>query len=294
MATSNLTSNLTHTHTARTYASAVRACLRWLSQRLGEPVAPEALTATDLREYVVHLQRSGRSPRTVNVHIAALKALGKQLAERGAPNPAAELRMVRVDQRIAPRALDSKTEHKLLRALDERVALATQRPERNPAWAIRDRAFTLLLLHTGLRVSEALALDIGDVQLGERSGSLRVRMGKGARARAVPLNRTARAALREWLAARETLGANIPALWLSQQRRRWSAQAVEHLFAELSQRIGARVTPHILRHTFATRLIRAGVGIERVAALLGHARLDATRIYTAPTWDELAADVERV
>lgn len=152
----------------------------------------------------------------------------------------------------------------------------------------------LLLLHTGLRLGEALALDVGDVTLSERSGSVRVRAGKGGRARVVPLNRVARAALREWLDARATLRPNTNALWCSQQRQRWSANAVEHLFRELSERVGQRITPHLLRHTFATRLIASGVGIERVATLLGHMRLDATRIYTAPTWDDLTGAVERL
>lgn len=136
-----------------------------------------------------------------------------------------------MDQPIAPRALD------------ERAALTRQHPERNPAWPIRDRSFVLMLLHTGLRLGEALALDVGDVALGERSGSVRVRAGKGNRARAVPLNRTARAALREWLDARAALQPNTNALWLSQQRRRWSANGVEHLFRELSERAGQRITP---------------------------------------------------
>lgn len=128
-----------------------------------------------------------------------------------------------------------------------------------------------------------------DVQIRDRSGKVIVRRGKGMRYREVPLNATAREALLPWLTVRPTIVGNEPAtaLFVSKYREPMGAGSVQHLLRELSQESGVEVTPHVLRHSFAKALVDSGVGLEKVAALLGHTSLETTRIYTVPTERDL-------
>jgi site-specific recombinase XerD len=147
----------------------------------------------------------------------------------------------------------------------------------------------------GLRLAEAAALDVDDVPTTERTGAVHVRAGKRERPRTVPLPADARSLLRCWLTERAQHPAarrGEPALWLG-RRGRLSARQLQRIAAELGA--DARlvdVSAHTLRHTAATRWLRAGVDVVVVAGLLGHASLDTTRTYALPTDRELAAAVE--
>ena len=153
-----------------------------------------------------------------------------------------------------------------------------------------------LLLLAGLRIGETVAVKVGDVEIAERSGTVTVRMGKGGRRRRVPLNATARRMILPWWQRRLEEGSE--AAWLFPGRGntgRLTERGGRHILAELAARSGLDgVHPHALRHTFATGLVEAGVPLDRVALLLGHARLDTTARYTRPKGDDLMEAVERV
>jgi integrase/recombinase XerD len=155
--------------------------------------------------------------------------------------------------------------------------------------ALRDRALLETLYAAGLRVSEATALDIDDVDLDD--GTVRA-FGKGARERQVPLGRSARLALESYLVrGRPSLAAvrSGPALFLNLQGTRLSRQGCWKILRRHARHAGleADVSPHVLRHSFATHLLAGGADIRSVQELLGHASLATTQVYTKVTQDRL-------
>jgi integrase/recombinase XerD len=155
--------------------------------------------------------------------------------------------------------------------------------------ALRDRALLELLYAAGLRVSEATALDVDDVDLDD--GLVRA-FGKGARERLVPVGRSARAATQAWLVrgrpalARPRSG---PALFLNLRGSRLTRQGCWKLLRHHAARAGlaAKVSPHVLRHSFATHLLAGGADIRVVQELLGHASLATTQVYTKLSQERL-------
>ena len=167
-------------------------------------------------------------------------------------------------------------------------------------------------MQTGVRVSECSALRVGDLQLGERQGVLAIRAAKGNKARNVPLNSSARAALAEYLAERWNLPlalkaviAHLPSvppttpLWISQKGSALHVRPLTGMVDGLVAHCSARglvpddASPHTLRHTFATNYLKDHPNdLVGLAALLGHRSLETTRIYVQPSADELADRVE--
>jgi site-specific recombinase XerD len=206
------------------------------------------------------------APTTINNTLAALDDF---FVRRGLG--AADARREDLQQRDAPKALGEREMRRYLRAVEHEASA-------------RDRAVGLLPYYAGLRDSEVVGLDVGDVRLSARKGELRV-LGKGSdggKQRTLPVHAELRAALQAWL----------------DERRRWPAANAGPALV-LNSRGGELAGldddpvdpfgPHVLRHTFGTQLVRAGVDLVTVAELMGHARLETTRIYTRPT----AADRER-
>ena len=144
--------------------------------------------------------------------------------------------------------------------------------------AERDHAILSVLALAGLRVSEVCDLDRVDVDLASRI--IDVRHGKGDKQRLVALHRDAEKAVRAYLELRGDDG--IPALFLSRLSQRITPRYVELMVSDTARLAGIRkrVTPHTLRHTFATELLNRGVDIRVIQAVLGHASLDTTQIYT--------------
>ena len=155
--------------------------------------------------------------------------------------------------------------------------------------ALRDRALLETLYAAGLRVSEATALDVDDLDM--QDGTVRA-FGKGARERLVPVGRSARRALDAYLVRGRPLLARPrsgPALFLNAQGSRLSRQGCWKILRRHARRAGleAEVSPHVLRHSFATHLLAGGADIRSVQELLGHASLATTQVYTRVTTDQL-------
>jgi integrase/recombinase XerD len=283
--------------TLRGYARDVRLFARWFEATNGKPSSPTHVTPLDVREYRQHLQTvKKQKPNTINRKLAALRTFFGWAVQAGhAPaSPLEEIRDV-PQARRAPHWLDRPAQYKLLRTVQEQTRLADAKGLEAGCWrARRDETVVALLLHAGLRVSEVCALDLGDVELGERRGKVVVRAGKRGKYREVPLNRDARRVLAEWLKARPPL-AGSRALLVSQKGRRLSSRNAQAIVARLARLAGLEeVTPHTLRHSLGKNLVDAGVSLDRVAMLLGHENLNTTAIYTTPSQSDLSAAVEAV
>jgi integrase/recombinase XerC len=153
----------------------------------------------------------------------------------------------------------------------------------------KEHALVVLLLHTGLRVSETVSLREQDVIIRERSGHVAVRQGKGGKYREVPLNATARRVLGEYLVS-------LSGEWLFSGKNggHLTTRAAQKTLEKYGRLVGIEVTPHRLRHTFCKMLVDAGEALDRVAVLAGHENLNTTSLYTRPGVQDLERAVEKL
>ncbi len=230
---------------------------------------------TVARRYLAHLQRRGLAPASVARKLAALRTFYGHLVRR-AVLPIHPLRGLGTPKqpRHLPRFL----------SVDETVALLMAPDLRTPQ-GLRDRAILELLYASGLRVGELVRLDLGDVDWGRHE--LRV-LGKGGRERLALVGRPALRALQAYLrSGRPPLAKERPtaALFLNRFGGRLSDRSVRTIVSEHALLAGLEgdITPHTLRHTFATHLLEGGADLRIVQELLGHARLTTTQRYTHVT-----------
>jgi integrase/recombinase XerC len=283
--------------TVKGYISDLRCFVRWFEQTNGEAFTLQAVTPTDVREYrqfllVVETHKAN----TVNRRLASLATLMKWAKESGQieHDPTGNVHAV-PQTNPGPRYLDKKEQYALQRAIEKDMQLARMRYPKRWVSRQRDAAMVVFLLHTGLRLSEALTLQLGDVQLAERKGQVLVRQGKGGRVRTVPLNVQARRAMQEWLTVRPGNGSHVWVQVEGEPSDGLSNRSVQRVLVRIGQDAGLEhLTPHVLRHTFAKNLVDSGVGLEKVAALLGHSNLNTTRIYITPNQKDLEQAVERL
>ena len=248
-------------HTLRSY----RGDLVDFQTLLGGPGAVMRADARAVRGWLAPLHSRGLEASSIGRKLAAVRSLYRFLVRRGvvAANPARELRGPRVPRRLAA-----------FLPVDETHALFAGRPE--PVFGARDVAMLELLYASGLRVSELAGLDVADLDPSTRT--VRV-LGKGARERIVPYGGMAAQALEAWLDAR---GRHHGALFVNARggrlTTRWIGTVVRR--RALAAGISRRVSPHTLRHTFATHLLDAGADLRAIQELLGHRRLSTTQRYT--------------
>ena len=268
--------------TIQGYISDLQSFARWFHQTNGEKLTDQNLTSTDVREYRQWLVGKDAAPSTINRHLATLRVFaqwsGTVFSVKGVE-----------EQSLAPHWLDRKEQAALVRET-EKVINAAQ-TEAAKIQGLRDRALIVLLLNSGLRISELCDLSINDVELSDRKGKLIIRQGKGNKKREIPLNGPARDALKEWM----KIHANSDAIFEGKRGDRLSPSGAYRRLTELARRANIKdISPHTLRHTFAKNLVDAGIGLERVATLLGHSNLNTTRIYTTPGTRDLENAVEKL
>lgn len=246
------------------------------------------LSQIDIIEYRQYLlSHKGLKASTINRRLGTLKQFclwaykEKILPE----NITQEIKLVNVSKRRSPLGLKPKEVQALLQA----SGLSKHGHSK------RNYALLHLMLQTGLRVNEVVALEGRDIDIKERSGIVRVRLGKGRKQREVPLNSKARRALQLHLSKRE-LEEN-EALFISERGERLSVRAIQTIIQGLSKRANIsriQVSPHTLRHTFALNFLKQNPGaIVDLANLMGHDSIDTTAIYTQPSIEDLALSVEK-
>lgn len=262
-------------YTVRNYRQAVEDFVRWLIQSGREPEGFDALTARDVRDFVIEAQRRfGR--RTLHSHVSGLRTFFRYGMREGrlTRNPFTGVPLPKLDKPL-PKFLTEAQMLKLLAGPEKLLANETI----TPFAALRDRLVLEVLYGGGLRVSEAVGLNHGDVD--PASGCARV-LGKGRKERICPLGDAAMAVLRKF---RDThvpsAGRGDPVL-VSDRRGRMTPAAVQKLvkrYLALAD-LPMDITPHKLRHSYATHLLNAGADLRSVQELLGHASLTTTQIYT--------------
>jgi len=233
----------------------------------------------DIEQFINSLRDKGLKASSIARNVVAIRSLYKFLAkENGIADIAREIKPPRIPKRL-PKALTLSEITGLIEALG------------NDGIALRDRAIVELLYASGARVSEVTSINLTDLSRDDELFTLLVR-GKGGKERLVPVGRFAREALDNYLVRiRPTLAKEkrSPALFLNQRGDRLSRQSAWKIIMAAAKRanIESKVTPHALRHSFATHLLDGGADIRVVQELLGHASVTTTQIYTLITIDKL-------
>ncbi len=265
--------------TRRAYGLDVGELAAWAA---AAGVSPEGLGHRVLRRYAAHLARTpreggrGLSRQTVARKLAAIRSFYGHMVERGEldQNPADLVPSPRRPRGL-PRALRADEVERLLDRIPARTPLET-----------RDRALFELAYSCGLRCEEIVNLDVDSIDFDAEE--LRV-LGKGSKTRLVPVGEPAQAALERYLStARPALGSERakqkaePALFLSKTGKRLSASDVRRRLRLWlrSASLAGGISPHVLRHSFATHLLEGGADLRTIQELLGHASLSTTQLYT--------------
>lgn len=236
--------------------------------------------AHHLRTYISAGKRQGRSGRTLQRRLSATRTFFNYLAREGicAANPAMEFSAPKSGSRL-PVTIDTDQVSRLL--------------EFAPSdWhGLRDSAMLELFYSSGLRLAELVGSNIGDLSFDD--GSMKVR-GKGGKDRVLPVGSKAIAAINSWLKVRQQLPKgkleDKSALFISERGKRISPRSVQERVKKWSLRLGisGRVHPHTLRHSFASHLLESSQDLRAVQALLGHADISTTQIYTHLDFQHLA------
>jgi integrase/recombinase XerC len=247
-------------HTLKSYGHDLRQFEDFLRS---ERLRPSDLTPRHVRGFLVSLHARGLDPASIARKLACVRSWLRFLVRRGVleRNPAREVQSPRVPRKLAS-FLPVDEAHDLMEAGDR-----TQP---------RDVAILELLYASGLRVSELTSLDVDDVDRDART--VRV-LGKGRKERIVPYGGKAARALETWLARR---GGTRGPLFLSARGTRMQPRAVYGVVRAAARRAGIvrKVSPHTLRHSFATHLLDGGADLRAIQELLGHSRLSTTQRYT--------------
>ena len=278
-------------HTATAYESDIAQFLDFTAQQLAiSTLEPEHMQLGAIRAFMAELYRQGHARTSVARKLSALRAFGGYLRREGL-----------IDTDPASLAASPKRERKIPAhlSIDEMTRLL-EMPDVSDPLGCRDRAILELFYASGLRLSELVGLDLDDVNL--RARIVRV-MGKGAKERLVPFNSATETALRQWLKVRAALRAlpnserrpesrepraqgrkthSREPLFLNFRGARLTGRSVQRLVARYVASCSTRfgISPHALRHSFATHLLERGADLRAIQELLGHVQLSTTQRYT--------------
>ena len=274
---------------ANTLAGYRRDLARYLTHLAGRGITePGQVTEADITGFGAALSEgtdgSPLAPASVARALVAVRGLHRFGASEGlGENPAAAVSPPKQARRL-PKALDQAAVQRLLDA-----------PDTTTVAGLRDAALLELLYGTGARITEVLDLDVDDLTAALADPELGLRLfGKGRKERLVPLGSYARAAVEAWLVrGRPTWAAkatrSTPALLLNSQGRRLSRQSAWAIIRQHAETAGiaVEVSPHTLRHSYATHLLDGGADVRVVQELLGHASVTTTQLYTLVTVEHL-------
>ncbi|WP_456422773.1 site-specific tyrosine recombinase/integron integrase [Thermococcus sp.] len=250
-------------NTIRMYSYYVRRYLEWGGK----------LNSRSALRFLARLRREGYSNRSLNLVVQALRAYFRF---EGADDEAEKLKPPKVPRSL-PKALTRDEVKRLLSVI--------------PPTRRRDRLIVLLLYGAGLRVSELCNLKKGDIDLDR--GLIVVRGGKGAKDRVVPIPEFLAEEIRAYLKTRSDSSEYLLVEERRKEKDRLSTKTVWYLLKKYGKKAGIEVTPHKLRHSFATHMLERGVDIRAIQELLGHSNLSTTQIYTKVTVEHLRKAQEK-
>ncbi len=271
-------------HTVRAYGSDLTQFLEFAAERLGREPRLDDFDHRLVRAYLAELYERRQASSSSARKLAAVRTFARYLRREGLleGDPGTLVSTPRVERRM-PAHL----------AVDEVGALLAA-PDPATPLGLRDRAILELFYASGLRLSELVGLDLEDVNL---SGRMVRVLGKGGKERIVPFNTAAATAIREYLPARRGLllrgpdgGASASGdsrrmndpLFVNHRGGRLSSRSVARMVERCVAKVGAQrgISPHALRHSFATHLLERGADLRAIQELLGHARITTTQRYT--------------
>jgi integrase/recombinase XerC len=267
-------------HTDSNYARDLAALVKFCDQRGLEDWG--ALDTQHIRSFAAHSHAKGLAPRSIQRRLSAVRGFFDFLMREGQlssktlkNNPAYEVRAPKAQRRL-PETLDADQMGRLLEIPDGDI------------FVTRDRAIMELLYSSGLRLAELVGLDLNGLDLPDRTVHV---IGKGNRARIVPVGSVAVGALTQWLHVRASLAkAGETAVFVGRSGERLGRRAIQTRVAYWARRQGVsmRVYPHLFRHSFASHLLESGGDLRGVQELLGHADISTTQIYTHLDFQHLA------
>jgi integrase/recombinase XerC len=261
-------------HTLAAYRLDLEQLALFVARETGAAAGVEDVDHLLLRRYLAQLGKRVKKS-SVGRKLAAIRSFFRFLVRHGvvAKNPAELIATPKKENRL-PFHLDI-----------DQVTTLVEAPQDNDKHALRDRAILELLYSCGLRVSELTGLAIGDLDLS--GGMVRV-LGKGGKERIVPVGSRALEAIRKYLEGCGELAGSGP-LFLNTRGQRINRRSVARIVDVHVLRIAAfkRISPHILRHTFATHMLEGGADLRAIQELLGHASLSTTQKYTHVGIDRL-------
>lgn len=224
-----------------------------------------------VRSYLAHLGRRKLARASIARQLSTLRSFFKFLVREG-----------RVETNPARSVATPKKEHHLPQVMQtSEISLLIEQPDLDTPLGIRDLAWMELLYASGLRISELVGIDLDDIEL--RSRLVKVR-GKGSKERIIPFGTKAEAAIREYFKVREKLvrDPDEQALFVNYRGERITTRSIRRLFDDYVRDASLRagISPHTMRHSFATHLLNAGADLRGIQELLGHASLSTTQKYT--------------
>jgi len=239
----------------------------------------EAVNYNLVSGYAAQRHRQGRKSRTIQRELSSIRSFYQFLIRGGwvAQNPALEVRAPKTDKPL-PKTCDAETIDRLLQLSDDSDGLQ-----------VRDVAIFELVYSAGLRLAELVNIDLDDIDLSQQH---LIVTGKGNKTRHLPIGSKAVAAVRRWLKMRRDYcrDTNQTALFLSKQGKRISRRNVQDRLKALIRRqaLDQHLSPHVLRHSFATHMLESSSDLRAVQELLGHVNIATTQVYTHLDFQHLA------
>ena len=259
----------------------LRKFARWFAESNSEPFSVERVTTRDVADFRDHLRRvQEQAVSTVNRALVSIRRFLAWLKGEGhiKKNPAKSVKELSSVE-LAPKGLDRAVVRKLLREVELRED-------------VRANAIFHLLLYSGCRCGDVVQLELSDLIVSERSGSVTFRHGKGGKQRSVPLPLQTRRALTTYLETRPPIESQRVFVG---ERGPLGERGIRSLCDKYSAFIGVKIHPHLLRHTFAHRYLEANPGdLVGLAQILGHSNLNTTKRYVQRSEGELRDASDRM
>jgi integrase/recombinase XerD len=275
-------------NTVESYYMDLKGFFNYLAASQPLNLSTSAFTREDIVNYMGKLRDNGHSTASICRFISSVKGFSKFLIVEKiiSEDPTETLRMPRQWERL-PKALGMDDIKKLLNLDHKPSIINAQRSTLNAQLFIRDSTMLELLYSSGLRVSEIISIKVNDLNF--EGGFLRV-MGKGSKERVVPMNHRAIEKIKRYMQElRPDLLKNrqSPYLFLTNRGMPMTRQRFWQALKKFGDMVGLELTPHAIRHTFATHLLEGGADLRSVQKMLGHADISTTQIYTKVTGDRI-------